>query len=461
MDFLKKYAGIAVLLLLIGGAYFFPKSSTVSFGSAIPSTPAVFETYLANSQGSTDTSFTLASASLRDGTSLSGYNCFTIDSNTPTLEYECGTVSGTTVSNVTRGIDAVTGTTTVASLQFAHRRGADVKITDYPLLTILGRMANGQDTYPNLLQYANTVLINSLSASTTLATKYYVDQTAVSGAPNATPTVKGIVQFATGLQAASSTATGSTGALLALGNGIATDTPSVPQSVSGSHVIMSTIGGFLNQAWLNLSDAFTWTGNHIFNGTLTANATTTIAASSVTNNALSLNGIAYAFPPTQSASSTVLSTNGSGQLYWTNAPVGSYVGTTISTSTATGGPTPASYSSNTTFTTTFQPTTIVLYISGAGFNSTAIQYLAGINVFNGTSCVGGLQEKNNSAGTAITVPSDTAIGCSLQVGQSGYTTYTVSITSVTSTGFTVNIAYSTGYAANTVANISVSPVAYR
>ncbi len=261
MDFLKKYAGIAVLLLLIGGAYFFPKSSTVSFGSAIPSTPAVFETYLANSQGSTDTSFTLASASLRDGTSLSGYNCFTIDSNTPTLEYECGTVSGTTVSNVTRGIDAVTGTTTVASLQFAHRRGADVKITDYPLLTILGRMANGQDTYPNLLQYANTVLINSLSASTTLATKYYVDQTAVSGAPNASPTVKGIVQFATGLQAASSTATGSTGALLALGNGIATDTPSVPQSVSGSHVLMTTIGGFLKQTWLDLSANWTFTGN--------------------------------------------------------------------------------------------------------------------------------------------------------------------------------------------------------
>lgn len=47
--------------------------------------------------------------------------------------------------------------------------------------------------------------------------------------------------------------------------------------------------------------------------------TTTIAASNVNSKALNLNGVNYAFPATQGASSTMLTNNGSGSLSWTNA----------------------------------------------------------------------------------------------------------------------------------------------
>ena len=71
---------------------------------------------------------------------------------------------------------------------------------------------------------------------------------------------------------------------------------------------------------------YTWTGLHIFNtlglisnASSTFNATTTIAANSVTNNALVLNGQAYKWPTTQTASSSLLMTNGSGTLLWNAA----------------------------------------------------------------------------------------------------------------------------------------------
>lgn len=256
-------------------------ATTPTLGAAVPVTPALFETSLASPITSTATTMTLSDGTLSDGTSLSGYMCFTIDSGNPNVEYVCGTASGTSVTSLTRGVSPLTGTTTVSSLEYSHRRGADVKITDYPTIGILANIIRGVDTIPSLLNYANTVLIGPSSASTTVATKYYVDNVAIAGAPDANTTTKGIVQFATGLQAASSTATGSTGALLALGNGIATDTPSVPRRVSGSHVIMSTIGGYLNQAWLDLTANFSPSGTWAFSGPTTYSATSTASANTI------------------------------------------------------------------------------------------------------------------------------------------------------------------------------------
>jgi hypothetical protein len=86
------------------------------------------------------------SATVRGGTALSGFNCFTIDEGRTDMEYVCGTVSGTTVSSLTRGIDPVTATTTNATVQFAHRKGANVKITDFPIIQRLRQLANGSST---------------------------------------------------------------------------------------------------------------------------------------------------------------------------------------------------------------------------------------------------------------------------------------------------------------------------
>src|SRR5205085_7408545 len=156
-----------------------------NLGVALPSGTAVFETSLASRISSSDTSMTLVSTSTRGGGSLSGYQCFTIDEGRTDAEYVCGTLtSAKTVTGLTRGLDPLTGTSTNATLQFAHRVGANVKITDFPLIAIMRAMLNGSDTIPNLLTYANTVLIGAGSATTTLATKYYVDQGLASGCSN-------------------------------------------------------------------------------------------------------------------------------------------------------------------------------------------------------------------------------------------------------------------------------------
>lgn len=254
---------------------------TNNVGSTVPIAPSVFETYLASQIATSDTSMVLAATALRDGTTLAGYVCFTVDSNTSVLEYICGTATAgsQTITGLLRGVDPISGTSTVASLTFAHRRGADVKITDYPILSILGRMANGNDTYPNALSYGSQVSLGSASSTSTqvpyvswvfnnfadlysnqtvggiktftgkdvfntpptsatnpsansdVANKQYVDGVAVSGAPNANATTKGIVQEATIAQINSFTDTGSTGAKLFF----------TPQDFQNSNLASTTI----------------------------------------------------------------------------------------------------------------------------------------------------------------------------------------------------------------------------
>jgi hypothetical protein len=50
-----------------------------TLGAALPSGTAVFETSLQSRISSTDTSLTLTANSVRGGSALSGYNCFTLD----------------------------------------------------------------------------------------------------------------------------------------------------------------------------------------------------------------------------------------------------------------------------------------------------------------------------------------------------------------------------------------------
>jgi len=79
---------------------------------------------------------------------------------------------------------------------------------------------------------------------------------------------------------------------------------------------------------IDQSQDFDWTGLHTFSGGLLSTAsstfssnvqftaTTTIDASNPLSSALQLNGISYAFPSAQGASSTVLMTDGAGNLTW-------------------------------------------------------------------------------------------------------------------------------------------------
>ena len=136
-------------------------------------------------------------------------------------------MNGVFVTGLTRGIDAVSGTTTSSSLQFAHHRGADVKVTDYPTLTILSRIFQDIDGVAQPFMYDSGVATSTIAGNRqNIASWGLVQDTAfnAAGVINATAGAKGTVQLATGLQAASSTALGSSGASLALTSGISTST---------------------------------------------------------------------------------------------------------------------------------------------------------------------------------------------------------------------------------------------
>lgn len=374
-----------------------------SFGATNSATPAVFETYLANAEGTSDTSFTLANNALRDGTQLSGYVCLTIDSNTSTLEYECGTDSGGVVSSLLRGLDASTGTTSVPSLIFAHRRGADAKITDYPTLTIVNNQLSGIQSIGTPIFYDTSVASSTIALNLhNLVDVDLLNSITVAGAPNASLIAKGLVQLATGLQAASSTALGSTGASLVIPASVATDTPT-QSTVSASKVVMSDLTGFIKQGWINLTQSFT------FSGGLTSTATTTISASNVNSNAFVANLVKYAFPGSQGSANSRLTNDGSGNLSWTTGA------TRYAYATTTAIATTNSYATTTQFS--------VPIPAGLLTASSTIHVVVSLSVGQGQAGGSGTFNLRDAAGDTL---SSCAAASSLSSGgQSGFCVFDI------------------------------------
>lgn len=215
---MKRLLFLAAILVTSFGL----SASLQALAATLPSGTAVFETSLQSRITSTDSTLTLVANSVRGGGTLSGYQCFTVDEGRTDAEYLCGTVSGTSVTSLTRGIDPLTGTSSNSSLKFAHRVGANVKITDFPLLQILRNQAGGRDTYSNVLTYANGV---TPASTGDLTDKEYVDGIAFNGAGviDASAIARGVVELATGAEAASSATNGSSG-VLALPASLATST---------------------------------------------------------------------------------------------------------------------------------------------------------------------------------------------------------------------------------------------
>lgn len=148
-----------------------PAPIVENVGAILPQATGVFETSLATAITSTATSATLTSNAVRGGGSVSGYTCLTVDEGSAQAEVMCGTVSSTAVTSITRGISYADGVTALSANKFAHRRGANVKITDYPIIQILKAQNNGDATFPNPLQYASGV---GPTASSDLTDKEYV-----------------------------------------------------------------------------------------------------------------------------------------------------------------------------------------------------------------------------------------------------------------------------------------------
>ncbi|MFA4833565.1 MAG: hypothetical protein WC619_01810 [Patescibacteria group bacterium] len=245
-------------------------------GSAhLPQVIANFEDSLATKITSTATSLTLADGTTPAGNTLSGWYGLTLDAGSSNQEYIIGSCAGTACTSLTRGLSTDTGTSTVATLKFEHRRGASVKITDYPNLTIITNILNGADGIPDKLYYDSQPTITS---NEDVATKKYVDDVALVSAPDATETVKGVVELGTQTEVASTTPSGSA-ARLAIPASMSTSSP----DVRGLYIPVAKNNGYLDQGWLDLSEDFAFSGDNtysgigIFSGENTFTATSTMA----------------------------------------------------------------------------------------------------------------------------------------------------------------------------------------
>jgi hypothetical protein len=188
-------------------------------GATIPTVIALYEDALATKLNNTSTStFTLVRGTDKQSRSLSGTYGFVIDEGTSVEEFFVATCSGTTCTIVTRGIDVVDGETNVSANQYEHRRGAVVKISNFPQLAILSRILNGNETTPGGLTFGT----NSISglgqadgSDLTEAVSYQLlASTTWNGAVDSSTTTKGIVEEATDSEFLADTDTGTTGARL-------------------------------------------------------------------------------------------------------------------------------------------------------------------------------------------------------------------------------------------------------
>lgn len=283
---------MGIALCYIGTVQIIKKFYPQSFGAiSIPEAPYLFITTLQSNIGTSDTSMTLNLGTYKNGTSLTGYNCFTLDTGSATAEYACGTASGTAITSLLRGIDPQNPAATSSALIYAHRRGSDVRITDFPILQILKRLNNGQDAFPSPLLYDTTVSTTTLGTNGNyVASVNYANGIAIQGGVNATTSVQGIVQFATATQTSNGTVQGSTGAFLTAPNWLFNNTSSATTLIP-----VTNTAGKLSQGFLDLTQSFAFSGAVTFSQGVTfsgVNATTTFNASTtflniprLTNNA--------------------------------------------------------------------------------------------------------------------------------------------------------------------------------
>lgn len=425
---------LAAVATFFGANAFTP---TQQLGAPLPQAVAVFETSLAAPITSSATTMTLTANAIRGGGALSGYNCFTVDEGSAQAETICGSVSGTTVSGIQRGVSQSTGTTTVATLQFSHRRGANVKITDFPTIQILKAQANGEDTFPNLLTYTSGTACGVSSSSSAICDKAYMDGLAVSGASNASTVVKGIVELATSAESAAATASGGTGALLVPANSLFNATPSA--TVIG---VVTNAAGKIAQGFLDLTQTFSWTALQTFSAgylataSSTNSATTTIAASSVTNRALILNGVPYSFPSGGIASSTVWGFDANGKASFVSIA-----------STTSGVLSIAANSGANTVALGFKARLIRMSWSYPLSTNGVVQILSGSGLYNVQTNTYSEQYGANTASSsgAPTVTANTSTS-KIVSGESSSTdgTFDGTIGSVTTTGFTLTMTNATG-----------------
>lgn len=494
---LKKFSAISLLVLFITLGF------VKVYASTIPSAPAVFETSLASPVAKTDTSMTLVSGLMLNGNALSGYTCFTVDSGTPNLEFICGTATGTAITSLVRGVDPLDGHTSDAQLIFSHRRGADVKITDYPVFSILRNILNGSDTLPNIISYFTHPAFN---ANTQLVDKQYVDAISVAGAPDASTITKGVTRLSASpnITLGNPTITIASPAVITLNShGLTandsvqfTTTGALPTGISAStqYYVISAglttnafeISATLGGSAINTSGSQSGTHTLIvttpvcvapsdtkFNLLLTTNQQNALAGQSGTAPSSSNKLEDNADTSATASASKVYRLKSSGKIDATmlegalpaldgsalTGIVGGYAGAITNTSSSTN------QNIDTTFTTGFTAKLIIVrYQIDGQSNGGGTQYSGGTAVYDGTgTLVANFWDYKESASSTVAITRGTQVWDTVapHAGTaSGTPTIvpTLTITSVTSSGFTVRAAY-TGAAGSITGHANFEAVA--
>lgn len=337
--------GLAIVLIVLFGAYRMDKyiaTHPTNEPVAGSFSPAGGLTYrLGSSVGSTDVTIPLTSFKNRSDIPLTmtllntsiGYG--TLDPQTSRSEFISFTgitqnANGSaTLTGVTRGISDIYPYTASSTLRKTHAGQSVFILSDSPSLfaeyavkqnaeTISGVWTFSSTSLPILDQNPNAATWAGL-ATTTFITLGKLNDTALASAVAANETTQGYVELATATESGAGTSAGGTGARLVLPNSLATSSPTASCSV---FCIPIATAGKLNSLFIATTSVYTWSAVNTFSGGLLAtasstfNATTSIAASSVTNNALILNGVKYAFPSSQGSSLQTFINDGSGNLTW-------------------------------------------------------------------------------------------------------------------------------------------------
>lgn len=316
-DAKKKIAAAVLVLLSLGGG----SAAVVHFGAFNPTGGGTY--YLQSTISSSQTTITLSSFK-EPGSNI----LYTMSYLNSSIEYatiapqttqsEFISFSGitqnadgsATLTGVVRGLGRSYPYTASSTLASPHPGQSRLILSNPPQLTnqYLNLNNSGQQITGSI---AFTVAPTSTVECATpfeYCRKQYIDAGLNQGAATSTETNQGLVQLATAAQVGVGTASSSGSAPLVIENKFATTTPGTICTSGVFNCVVAASLGKISQSFLDLTAAFTVSGTWIFNGV------TQIAASA--SFPLTLNTLAYIFPSTRAASSTVLTENGSGTLTW-------------------------------------------------------------------------------------------------------------------------------------------------
>ena len=224
------------------------------------------------------------------------------------------------LTGVSRGLAPVPPYTASTTLQTSHAGGSQFVVSNSPPCFYEGYAQLTQDEAItglwNFNSYLPTTTISATS-STQFTNKAYVDSIANQGAATSTKTNGGIVELATGAEAAA-------GAALVTASPFVIDTSisSASSTAGENRAVITNINGKIDPTFLNGADAYLFKN---FN------------ASSTSANPIVLNGISFNTPNSQGTASTTLTNDGSGNLTWKGynktfaAPEATLLGTASST----------------------------------------------------------------------------------------------------------------------------------